>query len=56
MAGVNGGFFAADGDPVGALAVDGRLVSEPVNRRSALVVPPIGARGRGSLRSASPDR
>jgi hypothetical protein len=47
VAGVNGGFFAIDGDPVGALAVDGRLVSEPVNRRSALIVPADrGARPR----------
>jgi hypothetical protein len=38
-AGVNGGFFAVDGDPVGVLAVGGRLLSEPVNRRSALIVP-----------------
>ena len=38
-AGVNGGFFAVDGDPVGALAMDGQLLSEPVNRRSALIVP-----------------
>jgi Phosphodiester glycosidase len=38
-AGVNGGFFAADGDPVGALAVGGRLLSEPVGGRSALIVP-----------------
>ena len=47
VAGVNGGFFAVDGDPVGALAVDGRVVSEPVNRRSALIVPADrGARPR----------
>jgi hypothetical protein len=39
VAGVNGGFFAVDGDPVGALAIDGRVLSEPVNRRSALLVP-----------------
>ena len=32
LAGVNGGFFAVDGDPVGALAIAGRLLSEPVNR------------------------
>jgi Phosphodiester glycosidase len=38
-AGVNGGFFAVDGDPVGALAIDGRVLSEPVNGRSALLVP-----------------
>ena len=30
LAGVNGGFFAVDGDPVGTLVVRGRLVSEPV--------------------------
>lgn len=39
VAGVNGGFFAVDGDPVGALAIGGRLLSEPVDGRSALVVP-----------------
>jgi hypothetical protein len=39
VAGINGGFFASDGDPVGALAIDGGLVSEPVNGRSALIVP-----------------
>ena len=38
-AGVNGGFFAVGGDPVGALAIRGRLLSEPVNRRSSLLVP-----------------
>jgi hypothetical protein len=38
-AGVNGGFFAVDGDPVGALAIGGRLLSEPVGGRSALIVP-----------------
>jgi hypothetical protein len=39
VAGVNGGFFAVDGDPVGALAIDGTVFSEPVNGRSALLVP-----------------
>ena len=39
VAGVNGGFFAADGNPVGVLGVGGRLVSEPVGRRPALLVP-----------------
>ena len=39
LAGVNGGFFAVDGDPVGTLVVRGRLVSEPVGGRSALLVP-----------------
>ena len=39
VAGVNGGFFAEDGDPVGALAIRSRLLSEPVDGRSALLVP-----------------
>jgi hypothetical protein len=39
VAGVNGGYFAVDGDPVGALAIGGRLLSEPVDGRSALLVP-----------------
>jgi hypothetical protein len=39
VAGVNGGYFASDGDPVGALAIAGRLLSEPVDGRSALLVP-----------------
>jgi phosphodiester glycosidase len=43
IAGVNGGYFAPRlpdrGDPVGVLAVDGRLVSEPVGARTALLVP-----------------
>ena len=46
MAGVNGGFFAVDGDPVGALAIGGRLLSEPVDGRSALIVPADPAAGR----------
>jgi hypothetical protein len=35
---VNGGYFASDGNPVGVLAAAGRLLSEPVGGRSALVV------------------
>jgi Phosphodiester glycosidase len=44
VAGINGGFFAVDGDPVGTLALQGRVVSEPVDGRSALLVPadPVG--------------
>jgi Phosphodiester glycosidase len=42
--GMNGGFFAVDGDPVGALAIDGRLLSDPVRGRSALLVPSDPAR------------
>jgi hypothetical protein len=38
VAGVNGGYFAPSGDPVGVLAIDGALLSEPVDGRSALVV------------------
>jgi hypothetical protein len=45
VAGVNGGYFTPRGDPVGVLAIDGALLSEPVDRRSALVV---GA-GRASV-------
>jgi hypothetical protein len=39
VAGVNGGFFAVSGDPVGVLAIDGELLSEPVDGRSALLLP-----------------
>jgi Phosphodiester glycosidase len=39
VAGVNGGYFASGGDPVGALAIGGQLLSEPVDGRSALLVP-----------------
>jgi len=48
VAAVNGGFFGSrgvfDGDPIGALAVGGRLVSEPVARRAALVLPAVASR------------
>jgi hypothetical protein len=43
VAGVNGGYFAASGDPVGVLAMDGELLSEPVDGRSALIVPAAAA-------------
>jgi hypothetical protein len=54
VAGVNGGFFAPSGDPVGVLAIDGQLLSEPVDGRSALLLPgsappliaPVSYRGR----------
>jgi hypothetical protein len=39
VAGVNGGYFAPSGDPVGVLAIDGELLSEPVDGRSALILP-----------------
>jgi hypothetical protein len=39
VAGVNAGFFNGGGNPVGALSVRGRLVSEPVGGRSALLIP-----------------
>jgi Phosphodiester glycosidase len=38
VAAVNGGYFAGDGNPVGALATAGRLLSEPVGGRSALLL------------------
>ena len=43
VAGVNGGYFGPSGDPVGVLAIDGALLSEPVNGRSALVLGAGGA-------------
>jgi len=38
VAAVNGGYFAADGNPVGVLAGAGALLSEPVGGRSALTL------------------
>ena len=38
VAGVNGTDFTPSGDPVGALALDGELLSEPVDGRSALML------------------
>src|SRR5688500_16250416 len=43
VAGVNGTYFGPSGDPVGVLAMDGTLLSEPVDGRSALVLGPGGA-------------
>jgi hypothetical protein len=39
VAGVNGTFFARNGDPVGVLAIDGELLSEPQDGRSVLILP-----------------
>ena len=39
LAGVNGGYFAVDGNPVGSLATRGGLASEPVGGRAALLLP-----------------
>jgi Phosphodiester glycosidase len=39
VAGVNGTYFRPTGDPVGALAIDGELLSEPLDGRSGLIVP-----------------
>jgi Phosphodiester glycosidase len=38
VAAVNGGYFDGDGNPAGALAAGGRLLSEPVGGRSALLM------------------
>ena len=38
VAAVNGTYWTPSGDPVGLLAIDGQLLSEPVNGRSALVL------------------
>jgi Phosphodiester glycosidase len=44
VAGVNGGHFKASGDPVGAFAIDGQLLSEPIDSRTALILePPVPA-------------
>jgi hypothetical protein len=57
LAAVNGGFFGSqglfDGDPIGALVLGGKLVSEPVGGRTALLLPgPGGGRARvAGLRS-----
>jgi hypothetical protein len=45
VAGVNGGYWQPSGDPVGVLAIDGALLSEPLDGRSALVV----SAGRASV-------
>ncbi len=42
VAGVNGTHFTTSGDPVGVLALDGELLSEPVDGRSALILPAPG--------------
>jgi Phosphodiester glycosidase len=44
VAAVNGSYFAADGNPIGALASGGRLLSEPVGGRSALLLGPAPLR------------
>ncbi len=38
VAAVNGGYFAADGNPVGVLVAAGAVISEPVGGRSALTL------------------
>jgi Phosphodiester glycosidase len=42
VAGVNGTFFARSGDPLGVLAIDGELLSESLDGRSALILPATG--------------
>jgi hypothetical protein len=54
VAGVNGGYFAPSGDPVGVLATDGELLSEPVDGRSALIVPAAPAGAPGTAPAAQP--
>lgn len=60
VAGVNGGYFAPSGDPVGVLAIDGALLSEAVDGRSALLVgagrasvAPVRFRGSVSINGAT---
>jgi exopolysaccharide biosynthesis protein len=61
VAGVNGGRFNASGDPVGALALDGRLLSEPIDGRTGLIlesgapatIAPLRFRGRVTVNGRS---
>ena len=61
VAGVNGGHFKASGDPVGALALDGRLLSEPIDGRTELIlesgapatIAPLRFRGRVTVNGRS---
>jgi hypothetical protein len=61
VAGVNGGHFKASGDPVGALALDGRLLSEPIDGRTGLIlesgapatIAPLRFRGRVTVNGRS---
>jgi hypothetical protein len=39
VAGVNGGYFTAEGDSVGALVHEGQFLSEPLERRTGMLVP-----------------
>ena len=48
VAGVNGGYFAPSGDPVGVLAIAGEMLSEPVDGRSALILPEASPPAPGS--------
>jgi hypothetical protein len=52
VAAVNGGYFGGDGDPVGVLATGGRLLSEPVGGRSALLLGAAGPPRVAALRFA----
>ncbi|HAV42749.1 TPA: hypothetical protein DCX15_01855, partial [bacterium] len=36
LGGINGGYFAPNGDPLGLLIIDGELISEPILDRSAI--------------------
>ncbi len=58
VAGVNGSLFSANGDPVGVLAIDGELLSEPIDGRSGLILPaasaPAGAPAASQTASARP--
>ena len=42
IAAVNGAFFSGDGRPVGLVAIDGELISEPYAARTALGIGPHG--------------
>jgi Phosphodiester glycosidase len=50
VAGVNGTYFTPNGDPMGTLAIDGELLSEPLDGRSALVLPATAPAGAPAAR------
>jgi exopolysaccharide biosynthesis protein len=58
IAGVNGGYFAADGDPTGVVAAAGELLSEPVGPRTAFIAPDriAAVRWRGKVTAGGKTR
>jgi len=53
FAGINGGFYAVGGGPLGMLVIDGEWVKEPILGRTALGVMQSGSVQMGNVRFAS---